>query len=224
MGETVRKFKGNKATRCIYKTLLALSLIGVLAKDFIPFDPLVRAAPRYPANASRFGNKLPARSPFSWKSYFVFWQLSMGSHWNRTPGSRLHNDSRPQKSSAPFWAVFQWVGVWFWGSGGKIAHRPSERCAQWGVMVNHLLSFFSSDFPKISPRVPPIAAPIPVPITGTMLPNAAPAAARLWESLFRTRLPFQLGWRWTVAILFFCDPYKTIYFHHLFSLLFSIVG
>lgn len=28
----------------------------------------------------------------------------------------------------------------FYGSGGKIAHSPSERCAQEGIMVNRALS------------------------------------------------------------------------------------
>jgi hypothetical protein len=32
----VRKFKGNKATRCIYKTLRISSIPGVLAKGFYP--------------------------------------------------------------------------------------------------------------------------------------------------------------------------------------------
>jgi len=39
-------------------------IVCITATTVTESKPLVMAAPRHPANASRTGNKLPARSPF----------------------------------------------------------------------------------------------------------------------------------------------------------------
>ena len=51
---------------------------------------------------SQLRNKLPARSPFQARRRYSFLGLGLNSGRNLMPGSRLHNDSQPQKSSAPF--------------------------------------------------------------------------------------------------------------------------
>ena len=54
-----------------------------------------------------------------------------------------------------------------------------------------------------------------------MLPNAAPAAAPLRIS-FSNQAPIPTRLTMNRCYSLFCDPYKTIYFHHLFSFCFRL--
>ena len=73
-----------------------------------PFlNVLTAGFPAAPARSHSYAINCPPVHRFRQGERYSFLGLGLNSGRNLMPGSRLHNDSQPQKSSAPFWAVFR---------------------------------------------------------------------------------------------------------------------